>query len=402
VSDRRCPSPANAAHPGRLTLALAGGLAFALVVAALQGQDRAIDSTASSWTYESQNARFRAEVVATGFQRPVGLSFLPDGRLLVADRPTGQLSVLDLTTDSVTPIAGVPPVHGKIDGGLLDVLVHPDYARNGWIYLVYAVEDSAGNTTVVDRARLDGAALVGRERLFTARPVIPNSNEFGSRLVLDHGFLYVSLGQRNTPALAQQLGSDPGKIIRLREDGGVPPTNPFVRRRGALPEIWCYGNRNPVGLAVNPWTGELWEHEHGPMGGDEVNIIRRGLNYGWPVISYGREYNGRPVGAGITHRAGMEQPVYYWRPDIAPSGMLFYSGDAFPGWRGDLFIGALVQGHLNRLVIEDRRVLHEERLLQDRGWRVRAVAQGPDGLIYLGVDQGMIIRLRPTSGGARP
>jgi aldose sugar dehydrogenase len=369
-----------------------------LLVASLDAQDRPIDSTATSWTYESQNERFRAEVIVTGLQRPVGLSFLPDGRLLVADRPTGQLSILDLETDSLTLVAGIPPVHGKVDGGLLDVLVHPDYAHNGWIYLVYAVEGPTGNTTVVDRARLGGTGLVGRERLFTARPAIPNSNEFGSRLVLDRGFLYISLGQRNTPALAQNLGSDPGKIIRLRENGRVPPDNPFVRRRGALPEIWCYGNRNPVGLVVNPWTGELWEHEHGPMGGDEVNIIRRGRNYGWPVISYGREYDGRPVGAGITHHLGMEQPVYYWRPDIAPSGMIFYTGDAFPNWRGDLFIGALVQGHLNRLVIEGNRVLHEERLLQDRGWRVRAVAQGPDGLIYLGVDPGIIIRLRPIAG----
>lgn len=377
----------------RISYALLSVLVVARPVAA---QDRAIDSTATSWTYQSQNARFTAEVVATGLQRPVALSFLPDGRLLVADRQIGQLSILDVGTGALTAVTGIPAVHGKIDGGLLDVLVHPQYARNGWIYLAYAVEGPDGNATVVDRARLVGTTLTDRVRLFTARPAIANSNEFGSRLVLQDGFLFITVGQRNTPAYAQDLGSDLGKIIRLREDGSIPDDNPFVNQRGALPEIWCYGNRNPVGLAVNPWTQELWEHEHGPMGGDEVNVIRRGLNYGWPVITYGREYDGRMVGAGITHQAGMEQPVYYWVPDIAPSGMIVYSGSAFPAWRGNVFSGALVQGHLNRLVIEGDRVLHEERLLLDRRWRVRAVQEDPNGLIYLGVEPGMIIRLRPS------
>ena len=377
----------------RISYALLSLLLVGRLVAA---QDRAIDSTATSWTYQSQNARFTAEVVATGLQRPVALSFLPDGRLLVADRQIGQLSILDVGTGALTAVTGIPAVHGKIDGGLLDVLVHPQYARNGWIYLAYAVEGPDGNATVVDRARLVGTTLTDRVRLFTARPAIANSNEFGSRLVLQDGFLFITVGQRNTPAYAQDLGSDLGKIIRLREDGSIPDDNPFVNQRGALPEIWCYGNRNPVGLAVNPWTQELWEHEHGPMGGDEVNVIRRGLNYGWPVITYGREYDGRIVGAGITHQPGMEQPVYYWVPDIAPSGMIVYSGSAFPAWRGNVFSGALVQGHLNRLVIEGDRVLHEERLLLDRRWRVRAVQEDPNGLIYLGVEPGMIIRLRPS------
>ena len=377
----------------KISYALLSLLVVGRLVAA---QDRAIDSTATSWTYQSQNARFTAEVVATGLQRPVALTFLPDRRLLVADRQIGQLSILDVRTGTLTAVAGVPAVHGKIDGGLLDVLAHPQYAGNGWIYLAYAAEGPDGNATVVDRARLVGTTLTDRVRLFTARPAIANSNEFGSRLVLQDGFLFITVGQRNTPAYAQDLGSDLGKIIRLREDGSIPDDNPFVNRRGALPEIWCYGNRNPVGLAVNPWTQELWEHEHGPMGGDEVNVIRRGLNYGWPVITYGREYDGRIVGAGITHQPGMEQPVYYWVPDIAPSGMIVYSGSAFPAWRGNVFSGALVQGHLNRLVIEGDRVLHEERLLLDRRWRVRAVQEDPNGLIYLGVEPGMIIRLRPS------
>jgi aldose sugar dehydrogenase len=381
----------------RWALALAMGTAMGTAggPAAVLAQEHLTDSVGTSWSYDTLDARFRVEVVASGFSKPAALSFLPDGRLLVADRPTGQLSALVLATGEVTPITGVPPVHGKIDGGLMEVVVHPDYQRNGWIYLIYSIELPEGNTTVVDRARLVGAQLVDRQRLFTARPTIPNSNEFGSRLVLDNGFLYFSLGQRNTPSVAQDLGSDLGKIIRLREDGTVPSSNPFVHRKGALPEIWSYGHRNPVGLALNPATGELWEHEHGPMGGDEVNIVHPGRNYGWPVITYGREYDGRLVGAGITHMQGMEQPVFYYLPDIAPSGMIFYTGSAFPSWRGSVFIGALVHGHLNRLVVEGSKVIHEERLLQDRGWRVRAVQQGPDGFIYVGVDGGLILRIRP-------
>jgi aldose sugar dehydrogenase len=346
------------------------------------------------WAYATSDARFQVEIVATGLSAPVGLSFLPDGRLLVADRPVGRLSAFDPSTQTLTSIEGVPAVHGKVDGGLLDVLVHPDYARNGWIYLVLSIEVPGGNTTVVDRARLVGNALVDRQRLFTARPVEPNSNEFGSRLVLDHGYLYVTLGQRNLPENAQDLGSDLGKIIRLREDGTIPKDNPFVHRKGALPEIWTYGNRNAVGLAIDPATGGLWEHEHGPKGGDEINIIRRGLNYGWPVISYGVNYDGTPVGAGITHHSGMEQPAFYYDPDIAPSGMIFYTGEAFPRWRNNIFIGALVR-HLERLVVERDHVIHEERLLLDRSWKVRAIQQALDGSLYIGVDGGFLARISP-------
>ena len=353
------------------------------------------DTPGSRWTYVTPDARFQVEVVATGFKAPAGLSFLPDGRLLVADRPVGELSLFDPSTRSVTRIEGVPPVHGKVDGGLMDVLVHPDYEHNGWIYLSSAIELPTGNTTVVDRVRVVENRIAERQRLFTARPAIPNSNEFGSRLVLDHGYLYVSLGQRNLPQNAQDLGSDLGKIIRLREDGTVPDGNPFAGREGALPEIWAYGNRNPVGLAIDPATGWLWEHEHGPKGGDEINIIRRGLNYGWPVITYGVEYSGAPVGQGITHHAGMEQPVYYYDPDIAPSGMIFYSGPTFPRWRGNIFIGSLALRFLDRLIIEGDHVIHEERLLQDRAWKIRAVQQSPDGSMYIGVDGGLLARISP-------
>ena len=355
------------------------------------------DPVGARWTYATPDAHFQVEVVAGGMTAPAGLSFLPDGRLLIADRPVGELSVFDPTTRARSKIAGLPPVHGRVDGGLMDVLVHPNYRENGWIYLVYSIEVSGGNTAVVDRARIVSDHLVQRQRLFTAHPVLPNSNEFGSRLVLAHGYLYVTLGQRNQPHNAQDLGSDLGKIIRLREDGAIPGDNPFVHTKGALPEIWTYGHRNPVGLAIDPSTGALWEHEHGPQGGDEINIIRRGLNYGWPLITYGVEYGGATIGAGITHQRGMEQPVFYYDPDIAPSGLIVYTGVAFPRWRGDLFIGALTVAHLDRLVVNRDHVIHEERLLPDRNWRVRAVQQAPDGTIYIGVDGGLLVRISPVA-----
>jgi len=367
----------------------------ALILALCAASSAKTQEVGSRWTYATRDARFQVEVVATGLTAPAGLSFLPDGRLLVADRPVGRLSAFDPTTRTLTAIEGVPAVHGKIDGGLMDVLVHPDYARNGWIYLVLSIEVPGGNTTVVDRAHLVANSLTDRQRVFTARPVKPNSNEFGSRLVLDHGYLYVTLGQRNLPENAQDLGSDLGKIIRLREDGTIPKDNPFVHRTGALAEIWTYGNRNPVGLAIDPATGALWEHEHGPLGGDEINIIRRGLNYGWPVITYGLDYSGKPVGAGITHHSGMEQPVFYYDPDIAPSGMLFYTGKDFPRWRNNIFIGSLTVRYLARLVVEGDHVIHEERLLLDRGWKIRAVQQAPDGSLYIGVDGGFLARISP-------
>ena len=378
--------------------ACAAALALAAALPAAAQLQHASDSTATSWTFDSENARYVVEVVDTGLKAPVSFSFLPDGRMLAADRPTGNLWIVDTKTGAMSAVKGVPPVHGHVDGGLLEVLVHPDYRRNKWIYLAWASEDTSGNGLVVARAWLVNDSLQHWQTLFSARPRLKNSNEFGARLVLDKGFLYISVGQRNTPAMAQDLSSDLGKVIRLFDDGRVPSTNPFIGKKGARREIYAYGMRNPVGLAVDPFTGALWEHEHGPKGGDEVNIIRAGRNYGWPVIGYGVEYDGTLVGQGITHAKGMDQPIYYWIPDIAPTGMFFYTDSLFPGWHGSLFIGSL-HGHLVRLVPSDGLVMHEERLIADRTWRIRAVAQGPDGAIYIGVDGGMILRLRPLEGG---
>lgn len=337
----------------------------------------------------------RVEVVADGLDVPWGMAFLSDGRALVTERP-GRLSIVDLSSGELVRVDGVPRVFASGQGGLLDIVLHPDYASNGWIYFSYSAPMRGGATTVVDRARLEGSRLVERQRVFAAQPVSRASSHFGGRLVLHNGHLFVTVGDRTDRHRAQLLDTHKGKVLRLHDDGRVPDDNPFVDRRGALPEIWSYGHRNPQGLTLHPETGDLWEHEHGARGGDEVNRIQPGRNYGWPVITYGQEYRGGPVGDGITQKEGMEQPVHYYVPSIAPSGMVFYSGDKFPEWRGNLFIGALALRHLNRLVLQKGRVIREERLLQDRNWRVRFVRQGPDGFLYIGVDRGMIVRLRPA------
>ena len=267
---------------------------------------------------------------------------------------------------------------GQVDGGLLDVIVHPDFSRNRWLYFAYSERTDSGNAAIVERARLDDNRLVDRQRLLAVHPYLDNVNQFGARLVLDHRYLYIAVGERDVPELAQDLSSDAGKILRLREDGSIPGDNPFVGRAGVRPEIWSLGHRNPQGLAIEPRTGLLWEHEHGPRGGNEINLIRAGRNYGWPVITYGIEYTGEPVGAGITRHAGMEQPRYFYVPSIAPTGMAFYTGKGFPSWRGNIFLGSLSYRHLNRLVLDGTRIVREERLLRDRQWRIREVRQGPE------------------------
>lgn len=291
----------------------------------------------------------------------------------------------------------VPTVLGKGDGGLLDILVHPNYGTNGWIYFSYTTGDTNSNTMVVDRAKLDGLKLVQRERLFTALPFYKKPLHHGTRLVLNDGFLFFGMGEKTDLAdSAQTLSNHLGKILRVHEDGRIPADNPYVNVRNAMPEIWSYGHRNPNGLTLHPTTGELWEHEHGPKGGDEINIIKPKLNYGWPVITFGVNYDDTPVNAGISEKEGMEQPIYYYKPSIAPSGMQFYTSDAIPNWKGNLFIGSMVLTHLNRLVIDDNKVVKEERLLTDKKWRVRSVKQGPDGYLYLGVDGGQILRIIPN------
>lgn len=346
---------------------------------------------------ESEGTNLKVETVTDSITLPFGMDFLPDGRLLVTDRAKGNMVVINTETGEKELLQGVPKVVGQGDGGLLDVLVHPDYKNNGWIYFSYSEGDTTSNTMVVDRAKLDGLKLVHRERLFTALPYYKKPLHHGSRLVLKDGYLFIAMGEKtDLKDSAQTLNNHLGKVLRIYEDGQVPKDNPYVANTNAKPEVWSYGHRNPNGLALNPANGDLWEHEHGPMGGDEINIIKPTLNYGWPVITYGLNYDTTQVGEGITKKEGMEQPVYYYKPSIAPSGMQFYSSDVIPVWKGNLFIGALALKHLNRLVIEDNKVIKEERLLTDKNWRVRSVKQGPDGYLYIGVDGGKILRVMPN------
>ena len=340
----------------------------------------------------------RVHILARGLEHPWGLTFLPDGRMLVTERP-GRLRIVDPNGSVSPPLSGLPEITARGQGGLLDVALHPEFVENGLVYLSYAAEGPSGVGTEVARGRLEGNALVGTQTLFRATPKGSGGRHFGSRLVFHpDGSLFVTLGDRGDRPRAQRLDDHAGSVIRIDDSGGVPPDNPFVGRSGAKAEIFSYGNRNVQGAAMHPETGELWTHEHGPQGGDELNVIRAGVNYGWPVITYGVNYGiGTSIGEG-TAKPGMEQPLYQWTPSIAPSGMTFYDGDAFPAWRGNLFVGSLKFRLLVRLEIEDGKVTHEERLLQGRLGRIRDVRQGPDELLYLltDADNGRLVRLVPA------
>ncbi len=354
---------------------------------------------AASVTVQSETGPLRLTEVAVGLEHPWSLAFLPDGRMLVTERD-GRLRVVSAKGELSRPLSGVPKVHAVGQGGLLDVALSPDYARDRSIFLSFAQPTDGGARTAVARARLDVDALKldDVKVIFAQRDEPSGGAHFGSRLVFaPDGNLFVTLGDRyNHRDRAQDLGSHLGKVVRITPDGSVPPDNPFAARPGALPEIWTYGHRNVQGAALNPATGVLWTHEHGPQGGDEVNISKPGGNYGWPVITYGREYvTGFRIGEG-TARADVQAPVKQWTPSIAPSGMTFYTGDAFPHWKGNLFVGALKYQMLVRLVLDGDKVVREERLLADQGKRIRDVRQGPDGRLWL-LDEtdGRILRLDP-------
>ena len=344
----------------------------------------------------------RAATVTEGLEYPWGLAFLPDGRMLVTERP-GRLRLVDADGRlHPQPVSGVPAVAAVGQGGLLDVALHPDFARNRWIYLSYAAQGEGGYGTEVVRARLEGQSLRDLKVVFSMRPKTTTGHHFGSRLVFDRqGYLYITLGDRGDMGRAQRLDDHAGSVIRLHDDGRVPADNPFVALPNALPEKFTLGNRNIQGAALHPATGALWAHEHGPQGGDEINVIRAGVNYGWPVATYGRNYgSGTQIGEG-THKAGMAQPLLQWTPSIAPSGIAFYTGDKFPAWRGNLFVGALRGQMLVRLELDGERIVREERLLENKVGRIRDVRNGPDGYLYLLIDdaRGRIVRLEPASLG---
>jgi aldose sugar dehydrogenase len=340
----------------------------------------------------------RVDTVVRGLSHPWGLAFLPDGRMLVTERP-GRLRIVERDGRLSEPLAGVPRVFAQDQGGLLDVALDPRFADNRLVYLSYAEPGDGGtNGTAVARGTLSDRGLDDVRVIYRQVPKVASSKHFGSRLVFARdGTLFVTQGERFSQAdQAQDLSSLIGKIVRINADGSVPRDNPFVGRAGARPEIWSLGHRNVQGAALHPQTGQLWTAEHGARGGDELNHPEAGKNYGWPVISYGVHYSFRKIGEG-THKAGMEQPLYYWDPVIAPSGMTFYTGDRFSGWKGSVLIGSLRPGGLVRLTLDGDKVTREERYLGDLDERIRDVRQGPDGLLYLLTDanDGRILRVSP-------
>lgn len=356
-------------------------------------------SSATPQLFDSQLHRFRAVTLTDDLDHPWGLAFLPDGRMLVTERP-GRLRIVSQDGTLSDPISGVPDVDSDGQGGLLDVALAPDFAQSGMIYLSFAEPGEGGSGTSVARGRLVADnRLEDVQVIFRQEPKVGGGAHFGSRLVFARDrTLFVTTGDRQHRPFVQDLSKLQGKVIRIRPDGTIPPDNPFVNRPGARPEIWSYGHRNMQGAALHPQTGQLWTVEHGARGGDELNAPKAGRNYGWPVITYGVDYSGARIGEG-QRKEGMEQPIYYWDPSIAPSGLMFYTGDRFPRWRGNAFVGALGFQLLARLELDGERVRQEERLLEGYGQRIRAVVQGPDGFIYLLTDDsdGRIVRLEPIS-----
>ncbi len=350
-----------------------------------------------SWTVASESGQLLVELVTDSIGIPFGMAFLPDGKMLVSDRAAGTIHKIDTDSGDKVLIQGVPKSFCKGDGGALDILLHPDFENNHFIFYAHSAGDRTSSTLVIDRAVLQADRLVNVQRIFEAYPHYDSPSHYGTRMIFKDGYLYFTMGDRyDLASSAQSLDNHLGKVMRIREDGSIPTDNPFVDNPDARHEIWSIGHRNPQGLIVNIVTGEVWLHEHGPKGGDEINILKPGINYGWPIVSYGTDYDDSPIGEGITHMDGMEQPFYLYTPSIAPSGMEFYNGDAFPKWKNNLFIGALAKRHLNRLLIKNGQVIVEERLLTELQERIRVVKEGPEGYLYLGADSGKILRLRPN------
>jgi glucose/arabinose dehydrogenase len=342
----------------------------------------------------SSQLNYTHEVVVPNLTIPWGIAFLPDKSMLITEKE-GKL--IHFKDGKSSEISGLPEVTVQGQGGLMDIETHPNYKDNGWIYISYASADGGGKgaNTAIMRFKIENDKAVEQKLLYKAAPNSGRGQHWGSRLEFDNdGFLYFSIGDRgNRDVNPQNIERDCGKIYRLYDDGRIPVDNPFVKDRNAKKAIYSYGHRNPQGMAKHPETGEIWTHEHGPRGGDEINIIASGKNYGWPIISYGINYSGTKF-TDITESDGMEQPIHYWDPSIAPSGMIFITGDVYPEWKGNLLVGVLKFQYLNRCVIENNKVVEEEKLIEDLG-RVRSVKQGPDGYIYVGVENVGIVKIIP-------
>jgi glucose/arabinose dehydrogenase len=335
---------------------------------------------------------YKAELIIPDLNIPWGMDFLPDGSIIFTEK-SGELYLFK--DGKKTEIKNVPEVYARGQGGLLDIKLHPDYKNNGWLYITYSSsegEGKGGNTALI-RAKLKENKLVTIEKLYKGAINSTRGQHFGSRIVFDkHGYLYFSIGERgNRDENPQDLTRDGGKIYRLNDDGTIPADNPFIGVKNAKTAIYSYGHRNPQGLAIDPITGELWEHEHGPMGGDEINIIKKGKNYGWPIISYGINYN-KTSFTELTKKEGMEEPLFYWVPSIAPNGFVIVSSDKYPDWTGNLLVGSLKFQYLERLILKDNKVVKREKLYDNIG-RVRNVVQAPDGYIYMAVEGKGIYKL---------
>lgn len=348
---------------------------------------------------ESEVQKFVLDTVVAGLEVPWGMAFLPDGRMLISER-RGTLHVFSDGKLS-PPIGGLPSIMAIGQGGLLDICLHPDYSNNGWIYFSYSALDResprpAGNTAIM-RAKLKGDRLTDQQIIYKGTPGTDRNYHFGCKIAFDNkGHIFFGIGDRGQHFdFPQKLDNSNGKIHRLNDDGTIPPDNPFVKTPGALPSIYSYGHRNPQGTCIDPLTGELWISEHGPRGGDELNLIKPGLNYGWPVISYGINYDGTIL-TPDTEKEGLEQPVFYWIPSIGPCGMTFVTGDRYKNWKNNLLLGSLPLKHLERVVMRNNSVIHREQILEGIG-RVRNVVMGPDGLIYIAAETpGAIMRLMPV------
>lgn len=344
---------------------------------------------------KSEKINFYVDTLSATLENPWGMAWLPDGRLLVNER-RGEILIFKGDSATGEKIIGFPQVYEQGQGGLLDIQLHPNYAENGWIYTTYAKPGNGGGSTTLIRFKLDGNQVTNLEELKQTQPLSERGVHFGSRIIFDNdGYLYFSTGERGVKENSQDLTNDMGKIHRLHDDGRVPEDNPFLGTDGAVPSIWSYGHRNVQGMVYDKTNNIIYATEHGPRGGDELNVVEKGKNYGWPVITYGIDYSGAII-SELTEKEGMEQPIHYWTPSIATCGLLLYTGDKYPGWEGNLFAGALALTHVARVEVDKDTYLGEEKLLQDVG-RVRQIAQSPDGYIYVLTEgPGMLLKLVPA------
>ncbi len=377
---------------------MGGGDLFRIVVLLfISAQLVFIGQPLNAKVYKTQHYSLQVASVANGLDHPWGMAFLPDGTILVTERNSGTIRLIETNGRVLPPLSNTPRVYSRGQGGMLDIVIDPAYASTRRIYFSYAETEGGLASTTVARGRLNRRvnSLEDFEVIFQQHPKTVGDRHFGSRLIFSpKGHLFITMGERGKRDLTQNFTANMGQVIRINDDGSIPEDNPFVGRTGYRPEIWSVGHRNPQGAALHPLSRELWIHEHGARGGDEINISKPGRNYGWPVIAYGIHYSGAKIGEG-THKKGMEQPIYYWDPSIAPSGMTFYTGNKFAKWKGDVFIGALKYRLLVRLSLDGDKIISEEHILDELNKRVRSVVQGPDENLYILVDEnpGQVLRI---------